>query len=124
MAKPEWGKKRQCRSCSTKFYDLRRDKPACPSCGTVFEPEAPSGGGRRSRKGQQPAAAPKPAAAPEPEAETEALEPEAEAAGEDETLEAETGGEAEESDVLAEDEGLGGDADLSEVVGDEGESES
>lgn len=36
MAKPEWGIKRMCQSCGTRYYDLRRDQPTCPSCGTVF----------------------------------------------------------------------------------------
>ncbi|SDG22238.1 TIGR02300 family protein [Limimonas halophila] len=124
MAKPEWGKKRQCRSCGTKFYDLRRDKPTCPNCGAVFEPEGPASGGRRSRKSQQPAAAPAPAAAAEPEAEAEELEPEAEAAGEEEPLEEDTGNDTEESDVLGEDDTLAGDQDLSEVVSGEEDPET
>lgn len=37
MAKPEWGVKRQCASCGTRFYDLTRDPILCPECGTVFE---------------------------------------------------------------------------------------
>lgn len=38
MAKPEWGTKRTCFECGTKFYDLRRDPILCPSCGAVFDP--------------------------------------------------------------------------------------
>jgi uncharacterized protein (TIGR02300 family) len=37
VAKPELGLKRQCMSCGAKFYDLNRDPPACPKCGTVFQ---------------------------------------------------------------------------------------
>ena len=37
MAKPELGTKRQCQSCSAKFYDLGRDPITCPKCGTVFQ---------------------------------------------------------------------------------------
>lgn len=37
MAKPEWGAKRSCPSCGTRFYDLMRDPVPCPSCGTTFE---------------------------------------------------------------------------------------
>lgn len=37
MAKPELGGKRQCQSCSTKFFDLNRDPILCPKCGTVFQ---------------------------------------------------------------------------------------
>ena len=40
MAKPEWGIKRICPACSKIYYDLRREPPSCPSCGTVFDPEA------------------------------------------------------------------------------------
>lgn len=40
MAKPEWGFKRTCLSCGAKFYDMRKDPIICPSCETVFDPEA------------------------------------------------------------------------------------
>lgn len=40
MAKPEWGVKRICPNCGTRYYDMRKDPPTCPSCGTVFDPEA------------------------------------------------------------------------------------
>ena len=40
MAKPEWGTKRICQSCSAPFYDLRRDPIVCPKCEAVFDPEA------------------------------------------------------------------------------------
>lgn len=33
MPKEEWGVKRVCPSCSTRFYDLQRDPILCPSCG-------------------------------------------------------------------------------------------
>ncbi len=36
MAKPEWGAKRSCPSCGTRFYDLMRDPVPCPNCGTTF----------------------------------------------------------------------------------------
>jgi len=36
VAKPEWGTKRMCQSCGTRYYDLRRDPPVCPKCETVF----------------------------------------------------------------------------------------
>ncbi len=39
MAKPEWGTKRICPSCSTRYYDLLKAPPVCPSCGTPFDPE-------------------------------------------------------------------------------------
>ena len=40
MAKPEWGTKRICPSCSTRYYDLMRDPVVCPKCSTPFDPEA------------------------------------------------------------------------------------
>ncbi len=40
MAKPEWGNKRICPSCGTRYYDLMRDPVVCPKCATPFDPEA------------------------------------------------------------------------------------
>lgn len=37
MAKPEWGTKRECPKCKTRFYDLGRDPATCPNCGYTFE---------------------------------------------------------------------------------------
>ena len=37
MAKAEWGKKRRCLNCSSKFYDLNKDPIVCPKCNTVFD---------------------------------------------------------------------------------------
>ncbi len=39
MAKPEWGKKRICPACNTKYYDLKKSPIICPSCGTEFDPD-------------------------------------------------------------------------------------
>src|ERR671917_75643 len=40
MVKPEWGAKRTCPKCSTRFYDLGKEDPVhCISCGTDFVPE-------------------------------------------------------------------------------------
>lgn len=38
MAKPEWGEKHGCDSCGGRFYDLMRQPPTCPKCGTVAAP--------------------------------------------------------------------------------------
>ena len=35
MAKPEWGAKRTCEKCGSRFYDLNRDPATCPTCGTL-----------------------------------------------------------------------------------------
>jgi uncharacterized protein (TIGR02300 family) len=40
MVKPEWGTKRTCPKCSTRFYDLGNEDPVhCISCGTEWIPE-------------------------------------------------------------------------------------
>ena len=39
MAKPEWGIKRICFSCNTKYYDLNKSPIICPSCGAEFDPD-------------------------------------------------------------------------------------
>ncbi len=40
MVKPEWGHKRTCPKCSTRFYDLTKDDPVtCVACGATFAPE-------------------------------------------------------------------------------------
>lgn len=40
MPKDEWGVKRICPSCSTRFYDLRTDPMTCPACATTFTVES------------------------------------------------------------------------------------
>jgi len=40
MVKPEWGTKRTCPKCATRFYDLGKDDPVtCIECGTTWTPE-------------------------------------------------------------------------------------
>ena len=39
MAKPEWGKKRICLACNTKYYDFNKSPIICPSCGIEFDPD-------------------------------------------------------------------------------------
>ncbi len=40
MIKPEWGTKRSCPKCATRFYDLEKDNPVtCINCGHAWEPE-------------------------------------------------------------------------------------
>ena len=48
MAKPEWGKKRICLACNTKYYDLNKSPIICPSCGSEFDPDVYL----KSRKGK------------------------------------------------------------------------
>ena len=41
MVNPEWGTKRACPKCNTRFYDLGNDDPVtCINCGTVWIPES------------------------------------------------------------------------------------
>ena len=40
MVKPEWGTKRSCPKCGTRFYDLGKDDPVtCIECGEEWSPE-------------------------------------------------------------------------------------
>ena len=40
MVKAEWGTKRTCPKCGTRFYDLGKDDPVtCLECGVAWEPE-------------------------------------------------------------------------------------
>jgi uncharacterized protein (TIGR02300 family) len=40
MVKPEWGTKRTCPKCSTRFYDLGKDNPVqCIACENAWVPE-------------------------------------------------------------------------------------
>ena len=58
MIKAEWGTKRSCPKCGTRFYDLGQDEPVtCVECGTQWEPEP-----MLKSKQPLPFDAPKPAA--------------------------------------------------------------
>lgn len=40
MVKPEWGTKRVCPKCATRFYDLGKEDPVhCIECGNDFMPD-------------------------------------------------------------------------------------
>ena len=40
MIQPEWGTKRTCPKCATRFYDLGKDDPVtCINCANTFVPE-------------------------------------------------------------------------------------
>ena len=39
MPKDEWGVKRLCPHCASRFYDLQRDPMTCPECGHSFTVE-------------------------------------------------------------------------------------
>ena len=40
MPKDEWGVKRVCPHCASRFYDLRTDPMTCPVCSTTFSVES------------------------------------------------------------------------------------
>lgn len=40
MPKDEWGVKRLCPHCASRFYDLQRDPMTCPECGHTFTTES------------------------------------------------------------------------------------
>ena len=63
MANPEWGTKRICSSCGTKYYDLNRTPITCPKCETPYVSEPPP----KPRRSAAPAAVVEP-----PEAAVEA----------------------------------------------------
>jgi len=64
MPKEEWGVKRVCPHCSTRFYDLQRDPMTCPSCGHGFSLESLTAGKGRTLISER--AAPQAAKRPAP----------------------------------------------------------
>jgi uncharacterized protein (TIGR02300 family) len=64
LAKPEWGSKRVCQNCGTKFYDFHREPILCPSCGATYQADDALKP-RRSRVEPKGRAAAKPAPAEE-----------------------------------------------------------
>lgn len=40
MPKEEWGTKRLCPHCATRFYDLNNNPMTCPACGSQMTPES------------------------------------------------------------------------------------
>ena len=95
MIKPEWGTKRTCPKCATRFDDLEKDDPVtCINCGSTWNPEP-------ILKSKQPL--------PFEQAKPDTKEADRDLEGEDEDLEA----LGEEEEPSADDEvDLGGDDDL------------
>ena len=63
MVKAEWGTKRICQECGTKFYDMGRAEIICPKCEAVFQ-IAPPKPKRVQPVAKGPAAEPPAAVAP------------------------------------------------------------
>ncbi len=57
MAKPEWGTKRFCDDCGTRFYDLNREPATCPKCGTKVKVVAKPKARRFTKAAAKPAPA-------------------------------------------------------------------
>jgi uncharacterized protein (TIGR02300 family) len=90
MVKPEWGNKRTCPKCSTRFYDLGHDEPVhCINCGTDFVPDTVLKS-KQPLAFEAPVAAKEPAPDPELEAEDLAVDEDAEISA-DEEVDLETG---------------------------------
>ena len=56
MPKEEWGTKRLCPHCATRFYDLNNDPMTCPACGAEFTVESLTSGRARSLISEKTAA--------------------------------------------------------------------
>ncbi|MDS9468445.1 TIGR02300 family protein [Paracoccus sp. MBLB3053] len=56
MPKEEWGTKRLCPHCATRFYDLNNDPMTCPACGNVITLESLTNGRSRSLISEKSAA--------------------------------------------------------------------
>lgn len=107
MAKPEWGTKRLCQSCATKFYDFGRSPIVCPKCGSQFDPESVLKSRRRPPPKAPKVAKPAPAPAEEEDLELEEAE--------DEDLDLEDDSDDDDS-VIEDTSDLGDDEDVSDVV--------
>jgi uncharacterized protein (TIGR02300 family) len=117
VAKPEWGSKRICPSCGTRYYDLQHDPIICPKCQTAFDPEALLRA-RRTRPAAPVEREIEPVAAEDIDADVAAEEPEAieDEEEEDEAVPlAET--EEEEEEIIEDASELGeDDDDMAEVI--------
>ena len=56
MPKEEWGTKRLCPTCGSRFYDLRHDPMTCPACGSEFSAESLTSARTRSMIAEKTAA--------------------------------------------------------------------
>jgi uncharacterized protein (TIGR02300 family) len=116
MVKPEWGTKRACPNCGTRYYDLRHDPIICPKCGAAFDPEALLKT-RRVRVAAPVEAVAVPAAEEEIDTELEEAPAEAEEEGEEAAPAEGEEEEEEEEEVIEDASELGEDQDdMAEVI--------
>ena len=107
MVKAEWGSKRICPSCGSRYYDLMKPlgEIVCPKCGTQYDPEA----FLKTRRARV-------AAVPEKEIEPVVAE-EAETIEEGEPVAAAEGEDEEEEELIEDASELGEDEDdMAEVI--------
>lgn len=115
MVKPEWGLKRTCLSCGSRFYDMSRSPIICPKCGAVVDPETVVKNTRRSQS-SVPAEPKAPAQVALADDALEADADEVETAGDDEDAAIEDG-EEEDGDLMEDASDLGeDDDDMAEVM--------
>jgi uncharacterized protein (TIGR02300 family) len=116
LAKLEWGTKRICPSCGTRYYDLLRDPVVCPKCSTPFDPEA----FLKARRARPAAPVEKelaPAGADELDADLDTEEVEAVEEEEEEEVPIEAAEEEEEEELIEDASELGEDEDdMAEVI--------
>ena len=116
MAKPEWGTKRICPSCGTRYYDMTRDPVVCPKCATPFDPEAFLKS-RRTRPAAPVEKAVEPVVADDIDADLETAEVEAAEDEEEEAGAALEEGEEEDEEMIEDASELGEDEDdMAEVI--------
>jgi uncharacterized protein (TIGR02300 family) len=108
LAKAEWGLKRTCQSCGTRFYDMQRSPIVCPHCSAVYDAEAVL----KTRRGRV-VAAPVEKKPVKDDLEVEAPETEVEVGLGEEIAESDEG---EEEDLIEDTSELGEDDDVSEVI--------
>jgi uncharacterized protein (TIGR02300 family) len=115
LAKPEWGTKRICPSCGTRYYDLMHDPVVCPKCATPFDPEAFLRS-RRSRPAAPVERELEPVSGEDIDADLETDEAEADEADEDEVVPSEDA-EEEDEELIEDASELGeDDDDMAEVI--------
>ena len=106
VTKPNWGLKRTCQACGSRFYDLAKDPIICPKCGAEFDPEAVL----KTKRAKAAPAAPRPVV-PAP-VEADEMEP-----IEEEAVEADAAEDKEDEAVMEDTSELGeDDEDVAEVV--------
>lgn len=117
MTKEDWGTKRLCQSCATKFYDFSRTPIVCPKCAATIDPESLLKSRRSRPSASKAAKTPKPVLVPKPaKSDSDDAGNEA-AAAEDEDIDALDENDDDDDSVLQDASDLGGD-DVKEVVGD------